>query len=149
MANEKKVLDKIQTAVFGNPIKVRTGRYISDFGDGNRLKSDIALATNLPSYTINEIVDNVKKKLSRMDQPIKPYDIATTTHVIMIEMKIKSEGDAYMNFTLDRQYGKGIERDKILYIPCSHCNTENDIQNRFCISCGAPLNKSDTKRKLI
>jgi 2'-5' RNA ligase len=76
---------------------------VVDFGDGSRLKSDLALSTNLPADTINEIVDNVRKKLSKREQPVFPHDIATTTHFVMVERGLKTEGDKYMQFIADRR----------------------------------------------
>ncbi len=84
-------------------VKIKQGPRVVDFGDGSRLKSDLALSTNLPADTINEIVGNVRKKLSKREQPVFPHDITTTTHFVMVEMGLKTEGDKFMQFIVHRR----------------------------------------------
>jgi len=132
-----------------NIVKVRVGRSTFDFGDGSRLKSDIALSTDLSPDKINEIVDRVRFKLSELQQPVHRHDIATTTHFVMLEMGYKLQGDSYIQFIKERHDSINIPKEKLKYIKCKYCNTSNDSNNNFCVGCGATLNKDDTKSKII
>ena len=83
-------------------VKVRHGRRVTDFGDGSRLKSDLALYTPLDAETINEVVKKTKDRLSKYAQPIQPHDIATTTHFVMVEMNLRNEGNKYLEKIKER-----------------------------------------------
>ena len=135
--------------MFDKKVKVRHGRHVVDFGNGDRLKSDIALSANLPANTINEIVSKVSKKLSKFEQPVAPHDIATTTHFVMVEMGLKTEGDKYMRFITDRRDSRRVPIEKITFINCESCGTSNDTKHNFCVVCGRALDKRKTERKLI
>ena len=132
-----------------NDVRVHMGRRIVDFGDGSRLKSDISLSTNLPLNLTNDIVDNVHKKLSKRQQPVLPHDIATTTHIVMIEMGLKPEGDKYLMFIKDRHDRRELPKELLKYIKCDYCGTSNDSNNTRCLSCHAVLNKNKTDSKII
>ena len=53
--------------------------------EGARLKYDLVFSNTLTSDQINDIVAEVKKCLSKYEQPIRPYGVATITHNVMVE----------------------------------------------------------------
>jgi hypothetical protein len=130
-------------------VNVLWGRRVVDFGDGERLKSTLALSTHLPIETINDIVGAVRSKLSKQRQPVLPRDIVATTHVTMIEMGFKEEADIYMKFVMERRDSRRVPKERITFIKCEYCSTVNDAGNTFCISCGHPLDKDKAESKVI
>jgi hypothetical protein len=130
-------------------VKVRMGRHVVDFGDGNRLKCDILLATKLPYEMVDKIVANVKSKLAIQRQPVGPHDIATTAHVTMVEIGYREEAEKYINFITQRLESKWVPKEKIKFIKCHYCSTSNDAEYKYCVGCGRPLDKSDTESKLV
>jgi hypothetical protein len=130
-------------------VKVRAGRHIVDFGDGERLKSDIALTTSLSPNVINDVVAKVKVKLIKRQQPVIPRDIAATTHFTMVEMGMKKEAEQYIKFITDRYEGRSVPKERVKFIKCEYCNTSNDFENKFCVGCGHGLSKDKTDSKLV
>jgi uncharacterized paraquat-inducible protein A len=134
--------------MFDKKVKVRSGRHVTDFS-GDQVRSTLALTTNLPANTINEILSKVNKKLSKLEQPIVPHDIATTTHFVMVEMGLKTEGDKYMRFIKDRRDGRKVRKVKITFINCESCGISNDPKHNFCVNCGNKLDKRKTESKIV
>jgi ribosomal protein L40E len=130
-------------------IKVRTGRRINDFGDGSRFKSDLALSTSLSTEKINEVVKKTMDKLSAREQPIRPHDIATTTHFVMAEMNLRNEGAKYMELIQNRFDGQTVGKVKVPYIYCQYCGVNNPIANEKCSGCGATLDRKKAGAKII
>ncbi len=130
-------------------IMVQVGSHIQDFGDGSRLKSDLAMATSLPIEKINEIVQNVESRLAQRHQPVLPHDITTTTHVVMLEMGLKRDADLFIKFIKDRFDRRDMPKDKITYIKCEYCGATNNISREECIKCHAPINKGKADSKIV
>jgi hypothetical protein len=129
-------------------VKVRQGKWVVDFSE-ERLKSDLALSTQMGPQTIDNIVQTVYVKLSKLSQPIKPWDISSSTHYTLVEMGLRDEAEKYLGFVNNRYEQTWVPKDKIMYIPCEYCGTSNGMENKFCIGCGKALDKSKTKSKLV
>lgn len=130
-------------------VNILWGRRVVDFGDGERLKSTLALATHLPIERISDVVGQVRSRLSKQRQPVLPRDIIATTHVTMIEMGYREEADAYMKFIMDRRDSRRVPKERITFIKCEYCNTVNDASNNFCIACGHPLDKDKAESRVV
>jgi hypothetical protein len=130
-------------------VNILWGRRVVDFGDGERLKSTLALATHLPMERINDIVGQVRSRLSKQRQPVLPRDVVATTHVTMIEMGYREEADAYMKFIMERRDSRRVPKERITFIKCEYCNTVNDASNSFCIACGHPLDKDKAESRVV
>jgi hypothetical protein len=128
---------------------VKVGRHTQDFGDGSRLKSDIAVATSLPIEKINEIVEQVKNRLAQRRQPVLPHDITTTTHVVMLEMGLNRDANIFFNYIKDRFDRRDIPKEKITFVKCEYCGASNNVSNEECTHCHAPINKDKTGSKII
>jgi len=87
-------------------------------------------------------VGKVREILSKREQPVSPHDIAATTHVVMVEMGLKNEGNKYMQFIADRRENRKLRKEKIKYTICDHCGTTNDPRQNFCVVCCRALDKS-------
>jgi hypothetical protein len=129
-------------------VRERRGRIV-DFGEGSRLKSDLAQYTSLNAETINEIVKKTKDKLSSYEQPIRPRDIAATAHFVMVEMNLRSEGNKYLDKILERHKTKVAGADKIMYIDCKYCGIANPSENEKCSGCGAVLDRKRVAAKVV
>ncbi|MCL4344349.1 MAG: hypothetical protein JRN26_04335 [Nitrososphaerota archaeon] len=129
-------------------IRVRIGKYVSDW-NGNRLKSDLVLSSQLPVDIIDSIVENVEKELIKLQQPVSRNDVTTTTHYMMVKMGFGKQAVQYLQFIEQRRDGRLVPKEKLKFIKCQYCGTENDASRDRCEGCGRPLNKSDIKTKIV
>jgi len=130
-------------------VSIIRGRRVVDFGDGERLKSTLALSTHLSIETIDDIVGKVRSRLSKQRQPVLPRDIVATAHITMIELGYRDEADAYMKFVIERRDSRRVPKERIVFIKCEYCSTANDASNKFCVGCGRPLDKDKAESKVV
>jgi len=115
-------------------IKIRVGRHINGWNE-DRLKSELATNTSLTTVQINDILKEVRKRLSALHQPIRPHDIASTAHYVIVEKGFRIEGEKYLKFINDRRASRRVEPTKLSFLICQYCGASNALENVKCSGC--------------
>ena len=68
----------------------------------HRLKADLYRVGLFPKKA-NMIIKKVEKTLRKLEQPIRPHDIATTTYNTLVETGLKEKADQYMSLIEKRR----------------------------------------------
>ena len=133
----------------GTKVKVRIHRsVIIDFKEV-RLASYLASSTSLSVEQIKNVVKKTEEKLEKQQQPIVPRDIETSAHFVMVEDGLRNEADKFLSFIHERSLKRHLQPKRIPFIKCQFCNLNNDPSNKFCVGCGAPLDRGKIEGKIV